>query len=105
MTEAIVVVCTMPSEDQAQEMARTLLQERLCACVNILPGVRSLYSWQGNLNEDSEVICLLKTERDRFEALKSRILELHPYELPEVIALPVVLAHKPYLDWIRKTTG
>ena len=99
----LVVYCTAPPEE-ADALARTLVQERLAACVNIAP-VRSCYIWEGKLNFDAEVLLIIKTTRGRFEALRKRIVELHSYSLPEIIALPVAEAHQPYLDWLAHSVG
>lgn len=103
MTDALVVLVTAPSAEKAAEIARAVVEERLAACGNVLPGVRSIYRWQGAVQEDAEVLLLLKTRRERFAALRDRILALHPYEVPEVIALPVEAGSQPYLDWIAQS--
>jgi periplasmic divalent cation tolerance protein len=97
----LLCLCTCPDAASAQKLADVLVTERLAACVNRLPGVFSTYRWQGELNTDGEELLLIKTTSARFEALKARLLELHPYELPELIALPIELGHAAYLDWIR----
>lgn len=101
--EDAVVACllTFPDEEVAARVARALVDERLCACVNLLPGVRSIYRWEGAVSDDREVLAIAKTTRVRWEALRRRVVELHPYQVPEVIALPVVAGHAPYLDWVR----
>jgi periplasmic divalent cation tolerance protein len=100
----IVVLSTAPDVDLAVEIARTLVEERLAACVNVVPGLRSIYRWQGKACDETEVLCVIKTSRDRFADLEARLRKLHPYELPEIVALPVALGHKPYLDWVRQST-
>lgn len=101
MNEAIVVLVTAPSADKAAEIARALVEERLAACGNILPGVRSIYRWEGRVHDEPEVLLLLKTTAERFDALRARVVALHPYEVPEVIRLDIAAGHAPYLDWIR----
>lgn len=96
----IVVFSTFPSEDKAADIARTLVSEGLCACVNLVPPVRSIYRWQGQLCDERETLAIIKTTRERFDALRERLVALHPYEVPEVIALPVEAGHPPYLDWV-----
>ena len=96
----IVVFSTFPSEDKAAEIARTLVSEGLCACANLIPPVRSIYRWQGELCDERETLAMMKTTSERFEALRERLVALHPYEVPEVIALPVEAGHAPYLDWV-----
>ena len=102
MTDAIVVLVTTPSAEVAASIARALVEERLAACGNVLPGVRSIYRWEGKVQEEGEVLLLLKTQRKRFAELRDRVLALHPYEVPEVIALPVEAGSDAYLDWIAQ---
>lgn len=99
---ARVVLCNVP-EGKAQEIADALVTERLAACVNLVGPVRSSYVWKGKLERDTEVTLLIKTTAARVAALTARVLSLHPYDLPEVIALPVAPGegHAPYLDWLR----
>lgn len=97
----LLCLCTCPDAASAQKLAETLVGERLAACVNRLPGVLSTYRWQGKVGTDSEELLLIKTTADRFETLKARLLALHPYELPELIALPIENGHAAYLDWVR----
>jgi len=101
----IVVFSTFPSEDKAAEVARTLVSEQLAACVNLVPPVRSIYRWQGEIYDERETLAIVKTTRERFEALRERLIALHPYEVPEVIALPVDGGHAPYLAWIAGETA
>jgi periplasmic divalent cation tolerance protein len=103
MTDAVVVLVTAPSADVAATLARTLVEERLAACGNVLPGLRSIYRWEGKVLDEPEVLLLLKTQRSRFAELRDRILALHPYEVPEVIALPVEAGSERYLDWIAQS--
>ena len=102
MTDPVLLCyCTCPDAAGAERLARTLVEERLAACVNRLPGVASTYRWQGQVTTDHEELLLIKTTAGRFDALKSRLLALHPYELPELIAVPVERGHAAYLDWVR----
>src|SRR3569623_2571296 len=96
----IVVFSTFPSEDKAADIARTLVSEGLAACANLVPPVRAIYRWQGQLCDERETLAILKTTRERFEALRERLVALHPYEVPEVIAVPVAGGHAPYLAWV-----
>ncbi len=105
MTDAVVVLVTTPSPERAAEIARAVVEERLAACGNVLPGLRSIYRWEGKVQEDAEALLVLKTTRARFEALRDRVLALHPYEVPEVIALPVEAGSARYLAWIAAETG
>jgi periplasmic divalent cation tolerance protein len=104
MTDAMLVLTTLPNSDAAAELAKTVVGEKLAACANVMPAVRSIYRWQGALQDENEVLVLLKTRQARFERLKARILELHPYDVPEVIAVPVEQGHGAYLDWIASET-
>ena len=102
MTDPVLLCyCTCPDPASAARLAEALVEERLAACVNRLPGVSSTYRWEGKLATDVEALLLIKTTAARFEALKARLLELHPYELPELIAVPVERGHEAYLDWVR----
>ena len=104
MTEHCVAFCTCPSEDVARDLASALVGENLVACVNILPGLTSVFQWQGRVETEGETLMIIKTARDRSEALASRIAELHPYEVPEVIVLPIESGLPAYLDWIVQET-
>ena len=104
MTDALLVFTTLPSADKAAELAKALVDERLAACANLLPAVRSIYRWQVKVQDENEVLVLLKTRAEHLERLKLRILELHPYELPEVLAVPVEAGYQPYLDWLAGET-
>ena len=103
----VVVLSTFPSPEKAAEVVRTLVTEQLAACGNLVGGIRSIYRWKGELCDDSETLAIIKTTKDRFDAMKMRLVELHPYEVAEVIALPVEAGHAPYLDWVaaQTTTG
>ncbi|XP_041568607.1 divalent-cation tolerance protein CutA [Taeniopygia guttata] len=92
---------TCPNLSVATELARALVQQRLAACVNIIPGVTSVYTWQGKLEEDSEVLLMIKTRSSRVPALSDFVRSRHPYEVPEVVALPVAQGNPPYLRWVR----
>ncbi len=102
--DAIVVLVTAPTAEKAAEIARAVVEERLAACGNVVPGIRSLYRWQGKIQDEPEALLLLKTTRARFEALRERVLALHPYDVPEVVALPVEAGSAPYLAWIDAET-
>lgn len=106
MPETVLLCyCTCPDADSAQRIAEALVAERLAACVNRLPGIASTYRWQGEVTTDSEQLLLIKTTDARFEALRTRLLALHPYDLPELIAVPIEHAHAAYLEWVREATG
>ncbi len=100
----LVVLITTPTPEVAAQIARALVEERLAACGNVVPGLRSIYRWEGMIHDDAEALLVLKTTRDRFEALRERALALHPYDVPEVIALPIEAGSAPYLEWIAAET-
>jgi periplasmic divalent cation tolerance protein len=95
-----LVLCTLPDRAVGQRIAKVLVEERLAACVNVLPGVESTYRWQDAVETAEETLLLIKTTRDRFGALRERIVALHPYELPEVIAVDVAAGLPAYLQWV-----
>ncbi|MGH8453832.1 MAG: divalent-cation tolerance protein CutA [Nevskiales bacterium] len=99
-----LLYCTCPDTDVAQCIARALVEQRLAACVNIVPGLRSVYRWKGEVQDDAECLLLIKTRESHIVAVTESIRRLHPYELPEVIAVPVIAGLAPYLDWIRDST-
>jgi periplasmic divalent cation tolerance protein len=103
MTDYIVVFVTAP-EDEAFNLAKILVEERLVACVNIVPGLRSIYWWRGKVEDEPEVLCVMKTRSNLFESLRDRVRELHSYEVEEIIALPILAGNLPYLDWIKENT-
>ncbi len=103
--ERIMVYITTPDLDVARRIARTLVEERLAACANILPGVESFYRWQGAVQHDQEVALIVKTRAALLEALMERVVALHPYEVPCVVALPLNQGHEPFLRWIDAATG
>jgi periplasmic divalent cation tolerance protein len=100
--QVIVVLVTCPTSAVARRMARHLVRQRLCACVNVLPRVESVFSWNGKIERCHELLLLIKTTAGRFEALRRAVVQRHPYEVPEIIALPLRTGHRPYVEWIRK---
>ena len=102
--EFVVVFVTAPSPEVAANLAKTLVAEKLVACVTILPGLRSIYTWEGKVCDEEEVLCVLKTRRELFPLLRDRVTALHPYQVPEIIALPLVDGSAPYLTWLRDVT-
>jgi periplasmic divalent cation tolerance protein len=104
MTDLLVVLVTAPTADKAAELARALVEERLAACGNVVPGVRSIYRWEGKVEDDAEALLVLKTTRACFPALRERVLALHPYQVPEVLALPVEAGSERYLAWVGAET-
>jgi periplasmic divalent cation tolerance protein len=97
-----IVLSTFPSPDKAAEIARILVEEQLAACVNLLPAVRSIYRWQGTIFDETETLALIKTTAARYDALASKLVSLHPYEVPELIAVSPASIHAPYLAWIAE---
>lgn len=102
-TGLVVVYVTCPP-DPAPDLARALVQERLAACVNIVSSVRSFYTWKDAICDDAEVLMVIKTRETLFERLRAKVVELHPYDLPEVIALPIIAGHPEYLRWVEEST-
>ena len=104
-TGCVVVCTTLPASADAAAFGRTLVEERLAACVSALPGVRSIYRWRDAVETDAEQQLLVKTTRDRVEQLIERIGRLHPYDVPEILVLPIAGGGRDYLDWIRASTA
>jgi periplasmic divalent cation tolerance protein len=100
MTDKILVMSTCAAEADAERLARALLDARLAACVNVVPGVRSFYRWKGEIESAAEFMLIIKTSRDLFPALLAEIEKLHPYEVPELLALPVLAGAENYLSWL-----
>ncbi|MBV8729383.1 MAG: divalent-cation tolerance protein CutA [Acidobacteriia bacterium] len=100
MTDKIVVLSTCGSEQEAETLARTLVEQHLAACVNVVPAMKSYYRWKGSLESSAEWLMLIKSSRERFEALRAVLEKAHSYEVPEVIALPIVDGSPNYLNWI-----
>jgi periplasmic divalent cation tolerance protein len=100
MTDAILVLVTAPSADKAAELARALVEAQLAVCGNVIPGLRSIYRWEGQVHDEPEALLLLKTRASLFEPLRARVVQLHPYQVPEVLQLGVEAGHQPYLNWI-----
>ena len=98
----IQIQCSVPTKKVAKKIARKLVEERLCACVNILPKLKSFYIYEGEFCEDDELLLLIKTDKKHYKAVEKRILSLHPYEIPEIIVLPVVKGSDDYIDWAKK---
>lgn len=101
----LLCLSTCPDDETAARIARTLVEEKLAACVNRIPGIASTYRWQGEIRQDTEVLLVIKTTRERFAALRDRLVELHPYEVPELIAMDIADGHPAYLDWIAAGTA
>ena len=101
----IVCFITAPTEAEAVKIARALVEDRLAACANIVKNVRSIYAWKGAIQDDAEVLMIVKTQKALFHKLSETVLNLHSYDVPEVIALPILDGAEDYLQWLRKSTG
>jgi len=100
MTEALVVLCTFPSGDEARQIGTHLVERQYAACINILPPVESIYHWEGKVCKEQEVMALIKTTRQAFPVLSRELAAMHPYDEPEIIALPVADGSAGYLAWL-----
>ena len=105
MTDKVIVFVTCEAKEQADEIAQSVVTEKLAACVNVLPAIRSCYVWEGRLTWSDETLLLIKTTRGRFSQLEDRIRALHTYELPEIVAVPIQEAFQKYTDWIDQSVG
>ena len=103
MTDKIVVLCTCASADDGERLSRALLAEKLAACVNVVTGIRSFFHWKGDIETADECLLLIKSSREQFDALREAIEKLHPYELPEILALPVLDGSPNYLHWLASS--
>jgi len=101
--EAIVVYCTFPDVETARRIGRQLIEEKLAACVSLVPGVESIYRWQGAIETSAEVLALMKTTTWKYQMLENKIRELHPYEVPEIVSVRVDGGSAPYLNWIEQS--
>jgi periplasmic divalent cation tolerance protein len=102
VTAPVLVMSAVGAQTDAERIARALVEERVAACVNIVPGITSIYRWKGAVEQEPELLLVIKTMAAQLDALKARLLELHPYELPEVVVLPIGGGHQAYLDWIAE---
>ncbi|MBC7362808.1 MAG: divalent-cation tolerance protein CutA [Candidatus Aminicenantes bacterium] len=103
MEELIIVLTTFPDEPKAKAAARALLEAKLAACCTLLPGT-SFYWWEDRINEEAEVVMMIKTRSSLYTDLEKKLREIHPYEVPEIIALPIIKGSQNYLDWINEVT-
>ncbi len=95
-----IILCTCPDKDSAEQLAHLLVNEQLCACVNILPGISSIYWWQGQVTSAQEYLLLIKAHKDQYQPIESRLKAQHPYEVPEIIAVSIENGLPEYLNWI-----
>jgi len=105
LTDALVVLCTCPDSAEAERLASGLVEGNLAACVNILPEIRSIYRWQGELQQDGEVLLIVKTTRQAYAGMQQWLLQHHPYDVPEILALPVAEGSTEYLQWVINETA
>jgi periplasmic divalent cation tolerance protein len=103
--DEIVVFITASNEDEAAKIARALVETRLAGCVNIIKDIRSIYSWQGKIEDEAEVLMIAKTRKPLFDSLMKKVKELHSYTVPEIIAIPIVEGSEDYLRWLKEVTG
>ncbi len=103
--DLVIVFCTFPDRDCAARVATALVEASLVACVNVLPAVESIYRWEERLETASEVLALMKTAASAYPALEARLKELHPYEVPEIIAVPAAQVHPAYAAWVEASTA
>jgi len=101
----VVALSTVGTAEDAERIARALVERRLAACVNVVPGVVSIYRWKGAVEKDEERLLVIKTRAERLEALREALVELHPYEVPELVALRVEAGHAPYLAWLDESVS
>jgi periplasmic divalent cation tolerance protein len=105
MTGIVTVYATFASDEEARRIARTLVEERLAACANILGACHSIYRWEGSVESADEVACLFKTGADRADALIARLADLHSYDVPAAVAWPIAAAHAPYASWVESESA
>jgi len=102
---AIVVLITAPTEDEAATVARAIVEERLAGCVNIVRNIRSIYRWEGKTEDDQEVLMIAKTRQELFASLVKKVKQIHSYSVPEIIAVPIIEGSEDYLAWLRDVTA
>ncbi|MBW9264682.1 MAG: divalent-cation tolerance protein CutA [Candidatus Thiodiazotropha sp. (ex. Lucinisca nassula)] len=103
-TPLLLILCTAPDRETALKLSRSLLEQRLAACVNLSPPVTSVYHWQGKLEESEEILLLIKTTKQQYNNVEATLRAQHPYELPEIIAVPVEQGLDDYIDWVERCT-
>ena len=101
----LIVFITASGEDEAAKISRALVEARLAGCVNIIKNIRSIYSWEGKIEDETEVLMIAKTQKHLFDPLMKKVKALHSYKVPEIIAMPIVDGSEDYLEWLRQVTG
>ena len=101
-SEIIIVFVTVPGLREGSRISKAILTSRLAACVNVIPGVQSIYKWKGKIVQEKEAMLVLKTTRPRYRKLEQKIKQLHPYEVPEVIAIPLIFGSPQYIEWVTR---
>jgi len=105
VSKFIQIHCNCPNQETANHIANSLVQEQLAACVNILPQICSVYRWHNSVEQETEYQLQIKTTADLYQQIEDKLIELHPYDVPEVIALPITVGYQPYLNWITQNTN
>jgi periplasmic divalent cation tolerance protein len=103
MSEVLIAFCTFPNAEVAEKVANTVVEQHLAACANILPGIRSVYRWEGKVESADEVLVLFKLAAPRYAEFESKIRSVHPYEVPEIIAVPIKNGLPTYLEWVKES--
>jgi len=104
MKEFIVIYITAPTEEVGKNIAKKLIEEKVAACINMVKNIYSIYWWKGNIEEDNEVLLIIKTKKDLFDKIEEIVKSIHPYTIPEIITLPIVAGSFDYLNWIDEST-
>jgi periplasmic divalent cation tolerance protein len=105
VSERVVALSTVATASDAERIARALVERGLAACVNVVPGVVSIYRWQGAVHKEQELLLVIKTRAEALEPLRAALVSLHPYEVPELVAWPIAAGHEPYLRWIDESVA
>ena len=103
--DVLVILCTCPDRETAIAIGRVVVEEGLAACVSVVPGLLSIYRWEGRVESEQEQLLLIKTPAERYGELEKRLADMHPYEVPEILALPVAQGSIEYLEWLQKACG
>ena len=103
-TKTLILLCTCPDDAVAADLSTQLVEQGLAACINRVPGLTSVYKWEGKMQSGTEALLMIKTSEAAVEQLIVELKRLHPYELPEIIAVPITAGYQPYLDWILEST-